>query len=420
MRTFYLENTQWIEGMPAAANNGKAEMGIQMAAKLKPQNIYLSAKVDLELLAIAAKMSGNSSSLKVINIQSQNDLLSKSCYPKMLGRKFGENSEIDFFDFIDGFDRPVSLGLVSPYGRSLGDSVIFLTLVRELIRLGASRKKELKLHLISISMTESIDILFRNSGLFETVNSLPYPLSDFARFDGYIDFIRSHLHINIPWIDSLFEMSGIKPETVTLEAKRNKFQLNASVQKQIQEQWRTLKKEIGRPIIIFHRQASTPIRSMPEEVYMNLVKMLAEKTDYHFVSLTPMDFDHSRFTDISELSSSLDHYAALIAIADGFITVDTSFYHLADAFDTPGVVLFTTNALYRFAQYYPFIKSLQLEGGDKLKMMHWSNNPADIAYAEGLWSSLDFDKVALLLNESMSLKTERWQLSVTGSKVSRI
>ena len=405
--------------MTAAVKNKKAEMGIQMAAKLKPHAIYLSANVDLELLAIAAKASGNSSSLKVIKMQSQRDLLNRGCYPKMLGGRFEESGGIDFVDFIENFglDRPVKLGFVSPYGRSLGDSVIFLTLVKELFRLAASRKKELQLHLISISMLENIEKLYRNSGLFETVNSLPYLLNDFAEFDAYIDFIRSHLHINIPWIDSLFEMSGIKPETVELDARRNEFQLNVSVQEQIEKKWQELKKSTGKPIIIFHREASTPIRSMPKEIYINWVKTLAEKTDYHFVSLTPVDFDHPRFTDISELSCSLDHYAALIAKADGFITVDTSFYHIADAFSTPGVVLFTTNALYRFAQYYPFIKSLQLEGGDKLKMMHWSNNPTDIEYAESLWSSLDFDKVVLMLKESMLLRSEYRQVSTNESKV---
>ena len=46
--------------------------------------------------------------------------------------------------------------------------------------------------------------------------------------------------------------------------------------------------------------------------------------------------------DWSGASRTFAHFMALIAAADAFASADTCIHYVADAFDTPGVVFFTT------------------------------------------------------------------------------
>jgi ADP-heptose:LPS heptosyltransferase len=400
MRVFYLENTEWNK--KDTTLEGKVDLGHRSVEKLTANRLYICSKLDLELLSLAAK-DANTNSLKVITLDTQNKLITENKVINLLGTHTSEKEIYDFDDFVEKFElgAVIKICLITPFGNALGDNVIFFSVVSELQRRVINSRKNIEFHLVTVSTSDSVEKLLRNSNLFASINYLPYPLEDLNQFDGCIDFIRNHLHSEKTWVDSLFELCGIKPETVLAKNKKYSITPNYEVLRYVSEFFFKLKQEKNKPIIIFNQEASTQIRSIPLFAYRTLLSEMSEISDYHFISLRPIDFKHPCFTNLSHLSVDVDHYIALVSLADAFITVDTSLYHFADAVGTPGVTIFTTSEPFRFATYYHSIKSIQLEGADKLGTIYWSNDQKDIDFVNSLWSSMDAKTLINLLNAVM-------------------
>ena len=66
--------------------------------------------------------------------------------------------------------------------------------------------------------------------------------------------------------------------------------------------------------------------------------------------------------DLSKLSRSVFDYIYVISKMDAMVTVDTSTYHIADAFDIPTVILGTTFAAEVYPRYYPYVGTYLLPG----------------------------------------------------------
>jgi ADP-heptose:LPS heptosyltransferase len=138
---------------------------------------------------------------------------------------------------------------------------------------------------------------------------------------------------------------------------------------------------------------------------------LLENSDYFVVSTDFLEFSHERFRNLNSHSrQSIDDFAAIIANVDAVISVDTLTYHLADAFDIPTVVLFTTiEPKYRIL-YYPFTEAIMLENQDGyLYGKHKGTlNPEkirdEILYMDKKWAAVNVSEVLQLLEKAKSKK----------------
>ena len=121
----------------------------------------------------------------------------------------------------------------------------------------------------------------------------------------------------------------------------------------------------------------------------------------------PLDYQNSRFLDVSQMSLCLDDFAGIISQVDGIITVDTCTYHLADAFNIPTVVLFSTIDPDLRSKYYPKVKAIMYESKDgKLFGKHKASREEsqfakEIEYLSKLWDKINVDE---LLKELHSIK----------------
>jgi hypothetical protein len=399
MRLFYVESVNWaftdFEGI-----NPQEMIGLELGRRLQPKELYFSTDFEVQFLLKAAQRRKKTSEIKIIS-QNATTSLTQNSPPVALGNTILEENHFSFDSLLKEIfpANTIKLGVLSPFGRNLGDSLMFFTVVNEYQRRAVINKKKLEIHLFNAVLPESIGPTYRKSTCFYSISEFPCEFSLLHDLDAYIDFCRPHLHYDIPWVDSLFELSGILPDSVPLIAKRNTFTLNDTVYQEVCRFWKNFTGGIKRPVIIFNRESSTYIRTMPEKYYRKFINEFLELTDYHFVSLTPINFKHPRFTDLSSVSSSFDRYVSLVSLADGFITVDTSLYHFADAFNVPGVVIFTSQPPSRFSKYYPLVKGFQVEGGEKLDLKSWSNDPKDIKYANSLWKTIDAKTIIKHLNE---------------------
>lgn len=405
MRLFYIENTEWTDNSGDEAD-GQERLGIQLGRTMKPNNLYMSTDFEVQFILRALHQYADPSLLKILTLRQIQKILAKDEFPIALGNPELEENVCSFETLLknSSLKDPVRIGVISPYGRNLGDTVMFFSVIRQYKKIAADLGREIEIHLVNPVLTYDVRPTYESFGYFDSIKEFPCHIDWFSGIDAYVDFVRPHLRYDIPWVDSLFELSGIPPETVPDQNKRISFDLGDNADGLLDDEWEKLRSKVNKPIIIFHRESTTQIRTMPGKDYFRLLKDFLETSDYHFVSLTPIKFDHPRFTDLSYLSTNFRAYVKLISLADGFISVDTSLYHFADAFDVPGVVIFTSQPPDRFSKFYPFVKGFQIEGGEKLDLKSWSNDPADIEYSDSLWSKLDSEMLIDYLKEASGRK----------------
>lgn len=154
-----------------------------------------------------------------------------------------------------------------------------------------------------------------------------------------------------------------------------------------------------RPVLLFHHKASDAIRSLEEDRAISIINEIIKKSDYFVVSAQSLDFKNERFLDISAQSTSLDDLATIISQVDAIVTVDTCVYHLADAFDVPTVVLFSTIDPEIRIKYYPFVKGIMYEDKQgKIFGKHAvSADPREaekeLEYLKTVWDKIDVDEI---------------------------
>lgn len=244
---------------------------------------------------------------------------------------------------------------------------------------------------------------------------LPNKMTRFAYHDAYIDLSSLILRETFneqPMIDFFFDAMSIPSESVPNEKKRIKFSYDPQSVLQIEHIINVLRTK-KRPILLFHHKSTSAVREMTDERARKTLKQLLDKTDYFIVSAMNLEYQHERYLDISRFSQpSLFHFAAIIDMVDAVITVDTSTYHFADAFDTPTVALFTTIEPDFRVRYYPLVESVMLEknNGENYGLHKSHLEPEalqkQVEYTDNLWDTLDLDDVLVRLNRVIQKKKE--------------
>ena len=127
----------------------------------------------------------------------------------------------------------------------------------------------------------------------------------------------------------------------------------------VREEVRRVVRSLDRRYVILHPLSSNFVRNMPRDVFRALAARLVDATGCDVATLIPTPRVHSRMVDLSDTSrGGYHHFCALIAEAAGMVTVDTSTYHIADAFGTPSVVLFSTIPPRLRVAYYPPVEGI--------------------------------------------------------------
>lgn len=240
---------------------------------------------------------------------------------------------------------------------------------------------------------------------------LPNKLSRLIENDAYINLSGLIAKPNFdtqPMIDFFLESLSIPPQSVPDNCKRIDFNYDKKMTNQIEHIDHVIRSK-KRSILLFHHKSTSSIRSMSDKRARIFLKELIDNSDYFIISAAQLEFQHERYLDVSRFSNlSLLNFAALIDKADALITVDTSTYHFADAFNTPSVVLFTTINPDLRLRYYPFVESIMLEEENgEIYGMHKTNfdlESSQIKYLESLWDKIDVNDVLNKL-DSMIFKT---------------
>lgn len=370
--------------------------------------LYISTLLELNLLIEVLSPRGTATSLKVLSDASAENFLTKlTLYQRLCCPEKPLRQHLATFSR----NRPIRIAFITTFGAAYGDTLIFLTVLREIAHQLSTVGIAFSADLLHKPLLASVHKLAMSSGLLNAAHDLPMPVSRLLDYDLLFELSAESVSDRLPLIDGLLEAAGIEYKDVPSYRKRNHLDFDSRVVAKLGPFVKRAK-ESGRPLLLFHPFASTPIRSFPQWYIEPFLRTVLERTDYVIVSANEIDFDNGRFISWANISRPFDAFAYLISQCDAFISVDTSTYHVADAFDVPGVTLFTTNIPDRYVCYYPFIVGTRLPGSECLSRVRWIENQEDREYAHSLWKDLDIDYVVTLLN--VACKRRPRQDSISG------
>ncbi|HEU4451576.1 MAG TPA: hypothetical protein VFR81_00910 [Longimicrobium sp.] len=381
---------------PADGSVPPARMRLLPPADAMPKvaEMYFATGLEWNPLACALAGAGRASALRLLSPAATARVMETPGLPPRLGyvHALGEA----FVPIERQLERLPAEGapriaVVNFLHHAYGDAVVSLTVLRELrLRLERRWGDGVRIELFQNEYVAGVDDLYRRSGLVDAIHPLPAPLSALAACDAYFDFSLDAYDLDRHWTDALLQMVGIDPATVPAARKRNRLVLDEEAVRDVAPAVERARAR-GEPVLLFHPSASTPIRTCPPERAATLMREILERTPWTIACATPPALEHPRVEDWSGASRTFDHFLALIAAADAFVSADTCIHYAADAFSTPGVVFFTTLVPESRIRDYPYVDALTPGPGNPLAGLHDSVDPAHAAHARALWEQLDTD-----------------------------
>jgi hypothetical protein len=292
---------------------------------------------------------------------------------------------------------PLRISIINGFGTGIGDTLVGLTAWRKVRQVMAGcgmDKVDVDLWVRPRALANARDVCAAGDAI-DRVSLLPMPVDEFERRDAFFDLsgLADRPGIDAqPMIDFFLDQMGVESATVPPADKRNSIALPGGVLEEVRKTTCAL----GSRYIVLHPLSSNFARNMPADVFRALADRLVEATGCDVATLIPTPRVHPRMIDLSETSRrGYPYFCALIAEAAGMVSVDTSTYHVADAFDTPSVVLFSTIPPRLRIDYYPMVEGVLLPGMEESSLLgrHRVDDRAEAAELLGHWSRLDVKDV---------------------------
>ncbi len=273
--------------------------------------------------------------------------------------------------------------------------------------------------------SENYKYILDQSYYVNKVCQLPISLKEFFNgYDAYVE-LNEMLHdynikdnIDTPIIDIFLQGLNIDSSTISDSEKRNFIKVSPKAKKELSLLVSALK-SCGKRLLLFNPLSSNPIRSIPQEFINKIIEDIIEKSDYQIISFSKLSYNHERFIELGEYTNNTENFLYLLSQMDAIITVDTSVYHVADAFNIPTYVIFATLLPQSRCKYYPLVGGINI-GSDKLKGKFVSKDADDIdelnrVYSENLDISLILRKLKALEKEKFNDLQQKINCPICGT-----
>jgi hypothetical protein len=295
--------------------------------------------------------------------------------------------------------------IINGFGTGISDYVVGMTAWREVLRrLGRSGVREVDVEMwVRPAGYKSARGVCLANGSIDRVETLPMPIQRFEDRDAFWDLSGLSDRPTAgrkPTIDFFLELMGVDPAGVPAREKRNRINLPLPIVKEVGDALQDLTNRY----VILHPMSGDLLRNMPVDVFRRLCRMVVERLDCDVATLVPLPEMHDRHLDLSAISSrGYLQYCGLVQRSVGLISVDTSMYHIADAFDVPAVVVFSTFQPKLRAAYYPRTDGLILPGMDPHAMARREASGDKVTARDVMqfWLDVDLDELVRRLADLM-------------------
>tara|TARA_Y100001960_G_scaffold164043_1_gene172240 strand:- start:1055 stop:2290 length:1236 start_codon:yes stop_codon:yes gene_type:complete len=271
--------------------------------------------------------------------------------PCMIGNKEGTGSEM-FRNDLDTLEvlevlhkekkRKLSVALYTENRFVLGDSLIQATVIKDLYN--QARAKGIDLEIVMFQQLSAMHSSQFYQNVFPEIKVKYFPIS-------INNFFYSDLILTDSSYANVFDM-----DLHDAFAKQLNFKLSPdfSVENSynpdihIKNKAKTVYKEVfsnDLPVVVFNKESSSKLRSMPNEVAEELINKLLNKEKFNIVTFDRVSFlniSHQNYKVMSYYTEELEDYLAFLAASDGLISVDSGPVHSAARLGVPSFSFYTS------------------------------------------------------------------------------
>jgi 2-polyprenyl-3-methyl-5-hydroxy-6-metoxy-1,4-benzoquinol methylase/ADP-heptose:LPS heptosyltransferase len=272
-------------------------------------------------------------------------------------------------------NEKIKVAIVNGMGTGIGDSIVGLRALNIFYAELSKYFKNIDLTLLQTPFhgNQYKTLIYQQEKIINRIQMLPLPLTEIFKFDTFVDFTSMVIRDNFdnqPMIDFYLDSLAIDTKAVDSKEKRSFVKLNERVVNVMKPEMAALR-SLNRPLLMLHTRASVPLRSMPDDVAIKTIEYYIKNTDYQIVMADcPAAIEKAfaceeRFTKIQSGMASADYFSYIVSQVDAIVTVDTVTYHIADSFNKPTAVIFTSIDPGIRIQYYPYVGGVALAPQDK-------------------------------------------------------
>ena len=307
--------------------------------------------------------------------------------------------------------RELRVAVVNGVGGGIGDTIMGLPALREARRVLAAEGRRVRLEmLVSEETFDRVREVYEVVDFIDGVRTLPISLRDLCGYDAFFDtggLAHRGDFGTLPMVDFFFKLFGIDHRKVPPGRKRIRLRLPRRVDPALKSRLLELKAG-GKRLLLFHPLASTPLRSVPQSETPRLLQALIEDGRYQVIVMAPVGLEDERVIDLTACSGTRAGLIYLVSQMDAILTVDTSVYHLADCFDVPSIVWFTSIDPELRLKYYPYARGILLPGARELPTFSKNTPKAgdDLEPVFRLWERLDMRESLDQLDELVALREQ--------------
>lgn len=365
--------------------------------------LYVDVPANVRSLARACLLAGKRSSLKVydpspaaLRFIDAHGTFNATANPSGKAPTVLENLCLKFGDRAE-----ISLAIIHPFARAIGDSLVFCTMLRILREQLNKLPFATRVVLVQSSFHPTQHIYDQCTAI-DSIVRLPILLSDLSEYDAVIDLSARVVPFSEPFLDGLLKQVGIDPAAVPLAEKRNRYAHNVSLDTELDAYISSAKRD-SQPCILVNHAANDRNRAMPAALMDCVLRRLLAETNYCFVVVSPSSLRHRRIFSALAASTPFNRLAAALTACDGFVSVDTSLLHLADALRVPGIGIFSVIPSRQYLPFYPQIRGIDLSASPYCAFDSYVTY-SDVQWdgAAG-WAKVDGKKLARQIRSGLAL-----------------
>ncbi|MDD3055906.1 MAG: glycosyltransferase family 9 protein [Aliarcobacter sp.] len=245
--------------------------------------------------------------------------------------------------------------------------------------------------------------IYQTQEYINNVLPLSITVKKLCEYDYFID---NSLSINflgldfLNYVDAWLFRFGIDYEKIADNQKYNQLNLSGyEVQDILRDKINEAK--LKGKLLLFHPYSANINKSIPQTIAVDILKeLLLKADDYMIVStlLIDLKIKDDRFIDLTKESKNLNDFMYIISSMDKIITVDTSTYHISDAFIIPTITIFTDENYLKKIKYFKYTKAILIKDKSKnLSKFIYENDSLIINKFES-WNKLKVDRIIKLLD----------------------
>lgn len=245
-------------------------------------------------------------------------------------------------------------------------------------------------------------MLFSNQKFINKISALSIDVKEFCQYDFFVDtssVLKRSYYKTLNYTDAWLHKLGIDYKKVPQNQKYNQINIsNLKIRTTLKDKIDQIK--LKGKILLYHPYSANIKKSIPKEIASKILKELILKLpEYTIISTIKLDskFEDDRYMDLSSESKTFLDFSYIISNCDKVLTVNTSTYHMADAFLIPTVVIFTELDSKRTHSFYEMSKAIFVKDKTKnLSKFVFSNESLLLYKFEG-WQEVNVSKVIKLL-----------------------